>query len=388
MPTVSGTFDYHKSLPTQYGCDSLVTLYLTVHDTFDIVIYDTICLNESYHLYNFDVIPTVSGDFEYHKQESSQYGCDSLVTLYLTVHDTFDIVIYDTICLNESYNQNNFIITPTASGTFDYHKNLLSKYGCDSLVVLYLTVNQVYYDTVAATICLGEQYKEYHFNITPTQAGLMQYSQHLQTVLGCDSILTLNLLVLPSYNDTIRASICLGEYYNDGEFDIAPSQSGFLTYTHSYVTSNNCDSIITLELTVNPVYYEYISASIYEDEYYKIGNYQYNTPGLHISNLLTQDGCDSIINLTLDVIYYPSETAFSPFNKDGVNDYFMPGFKVQIFNRYGQLIYETKTAEEQYRGWDGRNSRGHDVEPGMYFYILYNSSGKPRLKSSVEVLKK
>jgi hypothetical protein len=66
----------------------------------------------------------------------------------------------------------------------------------------------------------------------------------------------------------------------------------------------------------------------------------------------------------------------------------MPGFKVQIFNRHGALIYETHTVEELELGWDGRNSRKQDVEPGLYFYILYNSSGNPRTKSSVEVLKR
>jgi hypothetical protein len=40
------------------------------------------------------------------------------------------------------------------------------------------------------------------------------------------------------------------------------------------------------------------------------------------------------------------------------------------------------------RGWDGRSIKGQKVEPGIYFYILYNSSGKPRIKSSVEVLKR
>jgi hypothetical protein len=132
-----------------------------------------------------------------------------------------------------------------------------------------------------------------------------------------------------------------------------------------------------------------IHDTINEDEYYTVGNYQYNTPGLHVSNLHTLAGCDSIINLTLDVIYYPSEiTAFSPLNEDGVNDYFMAGFKIQVFNRYGTLIYETKTKEQQASGWNGSNKKGYKVEPGMYFYILYNSGGKPVIKSSVEVLKR
>jgi hypothetical protein len=66
----------------------------------------------------------------------------------------------------------------------------------------------------------------------------------------------------------------------------------------------------------------------------------------------------------------------------------MAGFKLQVFNRYGTLVYESITEAQQILGWAGQNNNGQDVEPGMYFYILYNSSGKPRIKSSVEVLKK
>jgi hypothetical protein len=52
------------------------------------------------------------------------------------------------------------------------------------------------------------------------------------------------------------------------------------------------------------------------------------------------------------------------------------------------VVYETVTVEDRERGWDGRNSRKQNVEPGVYFYILYNSSDKPQIKSSVEVLKR
>ncbi|MDR1197791.1 MAG: gliding motility-associated C-terminal domain-containing protein, partial [Prevotellaceae bacterium] len=227
------------------------------------------------------------------------------------------------------------------------------------------------------------------FEETPAYAGNHVFVNSEKTVNGCDSITTLFLTVNQSYHDTINASICLNEYYEGYGFSITPFQRGTFTYVHDLTTSLNCDSITTLQLTVNPIYDEYVTARIYEDEFYRVGNYKYNTPGLHISNLQTAENCDSIINLHLDVIYYPPEiTAFSPFNRDGVNDYFMSGFKIQIFNRYGALIYETITVEDLERGWDGRNSRKQNVEPGLYFYILYNSSGKPRIKSSVEVLKR
>jgi hypothetical protein len=261
--------------------------------------------------------------------------------------------------------------------------------GCDSIIRLELTVLAPYDTLITDTICLNGHYTKHGFNIEPVQVGIAQYSLNLTRTNGCDSTVNLNLIVNPTYDKIINASVCSGDNYYANGFDIAILQPGFYTYTRSLKTVNcDCDSIVTLQLTVHPTYSEYATAIIYEDEFYKIGNYQYNTPGVHISPLQTVDGCDSIVTLNLDVIYYPTNTAFSPFNKDGVNDYFMPGFEIQIFNRYGMIIYETRTQEEQDFGWDGRNSKGQEVEPGIYFYILYNSSGKPRLKSSVEVLKR
>ena len=251
------------------------------------------------------------------------------------------------------------------------------------------TTSTSYQDTISETICLGERYYKNGFDVTPTKTGTIYQPKSSKTVKGCDSIVILQLTTIIPHSDTINATICLNEIYNDNGFDIEPTNAGFFTYEYIYKTSENCYNITVLNLTVNPIFDEYISAQIYEDEFYQIGDYKYNTPGIHITNLQTAENCDSIVYLNLSVIYYPPEiTAFSPFNKDGINDYFMAGFKVQIFNRYGTLIYETNTVEQQTLGWDGRNSKGQEVEPGMYFYILYNSTGQPRIKSSVEVLRK
>lgn len=53
-------------------------------------------------------------------------------------------------------------------------------------------------------------------------------------------------------------------------------------------------------------------------------------------------------------------SVFTP-NGDGLNDYFFPrqflakgltSFRMEIYNRWGQLIFETTNLEES--GWDGR----------------------------------
>ena len=300
--------------------------------------------------------------------------------IYLSVNTKKYFAYSDTICSNETYHFNGKLLN-----TSGIHIDTVTTFaGCDSIITLNLTINPSSYDTVNATICLGERYYDANFDTIPTQAGFISYSRNSA---GCH-VSILNLTINPSYHDTINAAICLDENYSNYGFNIIPSQPGFFTYTQPHQTTQNCDSTIILHLTVNPIYNIYITDTIYEDEFYVIGNDEYNTSGLHIANLQTHAGCDSIINLTLHVINYPPEiTAFSPFNYDGVNDYFMPGFNIQIFNRYGAIIYETKTKEQQKLGWDGKNTTGKDVEPGLYFYILYNSTNKPIIKSSVEVLK-
>jgi gliding motility-associated-like protein len=80
--------------------------------------------------------------------------------------------------------------------------------------------------------------------------------------------------------------------------------------------------------------------------------------------------------------------AFTP-DGDGLNDAFMPRHKMKIFNRYGVLIYETRNKAEQDRGWNGRFQDNEKlVNPGVYYYILYDDNGKAVRKGSVNVVKK
>ena len=106
-----------------------------------------------------------------------------------------------------------------------------------------LSVNPVANTTLSVTICDGTTYTENGFNVS--EAGT--YIQNLQTVNGCDSIVTLNLTINPTYNITIDASINEGETYEENGF--SESEAG--TYVHTLQSEFGCDSVITLNLTVN-----------------------------------------------------------------------------------------------------------------------------------------
>ncbi len=71
-------------------------------------------------------------------------------------------------------------------------------------------------------------------------------------------------------------------------------------------------------------------------------------------------------------------TAFTPYEKDGLNDIFMERHPVTIFDRYGQKVF---TGEN---GWDGTH-KGVLVDPGVYFYTVTMIDGTV-MKGTIEVV--
>jgi gliding motility-associated-like protein len=57
---------------------------------------------------------------------------------------------------------------------------------------------------------------------------------------------------------------------------------------------------------------------------------------------------------------------FTP-NGDSHNDYFMPNYDLEIFDRQGILLYKGNKDSE---GWNG-TYKGMKVDPDTYFYILH-----------------
>ena len=111
---------------------------------------------------------------------------------------------------------------------------------------------------ITATICEGQVYTENNFNVS--EAGI--YTQNLTSVNGCDSIVTLTVSVNPVFDTTINATINAGETY--AEFGFNESEAG--TYVQNLQSINGCDSTITLVLSVNSSLYdvaEFAELSVY-----------------------------------------------------------------------------------------------------------------------------
>lgn len=295
--TLTQAGSYTKSnLLTSYGCGNISNVNIVINPTYSDTIYDTTCYGTPYNRNGF-FIPLSQMTNTHHtitntQNLSSTWGCDSLVTLVLRVNPTYTTEIYDTIIEGQSYDF--FGQSFTQTGRYPHLLNSID--GCDSTIYLNLFVHLHTLNQINASICQGETYNENGFNLT--QAGT--YSDTLTSYTGADSIVVLNLTVNPIYNDTITAEICQGETYTLYNFN--ESQAG--VYTHQGMSVYGCDSVFTLNLIVNPIYTTNLSAEILEGQTYDFNGHSLNQTGIYYDTLATIEGCDSVF--ILDLIVYPN----------------------------------------------------------------------------------
>ena len=99
--------------------------------------------------------------------------------------------------------------------------------------------------------------------------------------------------------------------------------------------------------------------------------------GLYWNKYLDENSCqrsDTILIISIgenEQVYAPN--SFTP-NGDGINDAWKVygagidnDFEIQVFNRWGSLIWESKDINAS---WDG-HYKGSISEPGVYAYKLY-----------------
>lgn len=189
----------------------------------------------------------------------------------------------------------------------------------------------------------------------------------LQTSSGCDSMVALNLYIKPKITSSVTQSVCQGQTY------LGYSVAG--NYTDTFTAATGCDSIRTLHLAVvskpdpklepSASYCENDSRILSPGDFLSYlwqdgsaGNrYIVRTPGVYTVTIA--NACGSTTKSTTVAqkpcaIVFP--TAFTP-NGDGRNDYFkvltgylFEEYKLVIYNRWGQVIFETADPK---KGWDG-----------------------------------
>ena len=328
------------TLQTVNGCDSIISLHLTVMPVEYVWVRDTVCYDELPYEwrgqqlvvsgYYFDTIRgVVTGldsiiyantfmaylpveastetaticegeQYEWHGMsltEEGQYmdtvlnadGCDSICFLQLHVNPAYHYRENAVTCQGELFEWHGRYLE-TAGTYFD---SLRTVHGCDSIYEISLTVNPMYsvYDT--AYICAGDKYEWNGQSCTDE----MQYMVNLHTMNGCDSFCYLQLYHYPVYFYEESETRCEGQSFEWHGRSIKTSG----IYYDSLQTVHGCDSIYKLEMTYNPTYFFPETATICQGETYLWHDYEYTTAGIYYDSLTTLTSCDSVYELTLTV---------------------------------------------------------------------------------------
>ena len=291
-----------------------------------------------------------SGDYSIYIQVD---GCNSDTTVAaIEVNETYDINIVETICSNQTYQFGPDEINTTGI----YIQNLQSIAGCDSTVQLDLTVNPAYAFVIDTSICEGESIT--YEGTTMTTSGT--YDFNLFTTLGCDSIITYELIVHPIPSAPVVSTNspldCPGDVL---EISLNPNADAFYSWTGPNGFSSTEESLIF------PAYIE------------DMGTY---------SVMVTINGCESPVSFTeLEIINIYSFNDFdfpnvlTP-NGDGANDVFdleayfktCNAYEIMYFDRWGNRVYSHKENEEPF---SGKSFDGSDLMQGVYSYKLLFDEG-------------
>ena len=318
---------YSVTLQDINGCDSVVILHLTVNPIATAKEHVTAC--DSY-TWNGETY-TQSGDYVYTTVAAN--GCDSIVTLHLTINNSeIGETEYVTICYGETFTWNG----QTYSTEGEYSVTLSNTLGCDSVATLQLTIMPEAV-TTTETVVVGSDELPYTwrgntYSVTGQYTDVEQYA-----TVACDSaIYVLDLTVLTTGNhDEQSVTICETEapYTWHGE---SYSVTGKYTYTEKYA-GTDIDSVQhILNLTVNPTLYT--TETVVACDTYHWNGETYAESGKYVYTTTATTGCDSIVTLHLTI----NKSEHVEFSMTACDSYEWHGMTYTIS---GDYTYNTTTEQ-------------------------------------------
>jgi gliding motility-associated-like protein len=126
-------------------------------------------------------------------------------------------------------------------------------------------------------------------------------------------------------------------------------------------------------------------------------NYSYNKMGWFEVELIAENEFFCVDTTTQKVFVIPDRifppNAFNPNSSNPENRVFIvrhdgvleEGYHLQIFNRWGERVYEAK---DEFRGWDGKMKNGQNAPTGVYTWVLgyHDFLGKKQSQSGTVTL--
>ena len=296
------------------GCDSVVTTNLTINPFATYTQNPAICQGQTFiengHPY------TTANMYIDTFFNASVNGCDSIVTTNLTILTPATYTQNPIICSGGSFIENGHTYN-TPNTYIDTFKNA-GVNGCDSIVTTNLTVLPVSTYTQNPTICQNGSFVENGHTYTATNTYIDTFVN--ASVNGCDSVVTTNLTVLPLATFTQNPVICQnGSFIENGHTYTTTN-----TYTDTFYNAavNGCDSVVTTNLTVLPLATFTQNPAICQGQSFVENGHTYTTTNTYTDTFYNAavNGCDSIVTTNLTVNPLPTNTiGTGPINQCGGN---------------------------------------------------------------------
>lgn len=282
--TTSGT--HTATIMNAAGCDSVITLNLTINHSTSATVNHVACQTYTWPVNGATY--TTSGTYTATIMNAA--SCDSVITLNLTIGGPSASSVSATECSSYTWAQNG--MTYTASGA--YTDTIMNMYGCDSVITLNLTINQPTTNTVTETECTSYTWAQN--GMTYTVSGM--YNDTIANAAGCDSIITLDLTIIQPTTSSVSVSECSS--YTWAQNGMTYTTSGM--YTDTIPNGVGCDSIITLNLTINMPTSSVFTVSTCSPSYTWAQNGTvYNASGMYNDTIPNAAGCDSVVTLNLTI---------------------------------------------------------------------------------------
>lgn len=273
--------------------------------------------------------------------------------------------ITDGVCLNHPYHQNGFNISADETAevgeyTFEAHYGVAG--GCDSTVILQLTVYPDYESTVVDEACEGAGYNLHGLMVPGSEmvnVDTLSKTFHLQSVHGCDSVVHLHLTL----TDTALRIVQL--------------------------TPDFCDELIAELMVVTPMP-DYVWSTGESTPTITV-----TSPGLYAVTALDGD-CENTVRYRIEDCHYDLRlpNAITPSVGDGINDcLYIPEinqrdialFEISIINRWDELVFFSTDKNFKWYG----DFKGQTLRGTVYNYIIKytDTAGRPhRVLGSITVL--
>lgn len=295
--TQEGTYDF--SLQSKYGCDSVnIHLVLTVLQTQMDTLFYTVCSNE----FPFEVNPYMIFDSAgtYTLVSDGANYCPNITTVIIEEKTAYEDTLTVNICdIDLPYVYGDTTFTESTIYTISNTTTL----GCDSNFTFVLNVSPTYdlVDTSELSLCSIQIPYEYA-GTTIDSAGV--YDFEIKTAAGCDSVRQhLTVQIFENPKDTVTLHICANSFpysYQDTLIDTAGVYDIFVPDTVHF----GCDTLRHLVINEMPIYHDSITVNICSNIAYEVGDTVLTEPGIYDILLQTEAGCDSLVTITLS--HYPT----------------------------------------------------------------------------------